>query len=202
MRSLEQFWHWYTNEKPNSRGRRDKLSTVAWVALQKAEEIVADRAEIPESNAIASHTEAVRDLSLVLCKALESTWETVPEPDLVWGTRSPLVSLMNERNRIVAEIEKAEDDAPTAWYIGPEQWAALPEIYAQSLANQMHRDAERERMAEQYTTMALPDALTQQLACQARADARRAEAIRLVEMGALSVERFNQIMESLDTTPQ
>lgn len=198
MRSLEQFWHWVENERPEYPwAMSHNLSDVAGEALDTALMLVARRAGEQRSSMsvlICNRTEAVRDLSLALCAALEAMREVVRE--------SPLVSLMNERNRIVVEIDKAEAETPKAWHIGPEQWAALPEMFAQSIANQMHRDAERERMAEQYTTMALPDALTQQLACQARADARRAEAIRLVEMGALSVERFNQIMESLDTTPQ
>lgn len=84
MKSLRAFWHWVDNERPESitLDHASKLSATARLALDTAKDWVSERAyghaRAPLTG-MPEHWPAVRDLSILLCTALEVMHEDVPE---------------------------------------------------------------------------------------------------------------------------
>lgn len=92
MKTLKRFWEWHDAEKPGPdvrwtmEGRN--VSPAGRESLRRAETEILERLDafpwVPSSNEpYASHPEALRDLSLALCAALERMHEQVPEVEKV-----------------------------------------------------------------------------------------------------------------------
>lgn len=87
-KELQAFWHWFDGEDPPSDEASDKaeenMCGLANQALSDASWYIAKRAGLMTNeeslvDALDTHPEALRDLSLALCAALERMREVVPE---------------------------------------------------------------------------------------------------------------------------
>lgn len=95
MKTLEAFWHWVDNEKPEHvlDKQLDTLTTPEQRALGLACVLVGERVGVAEPedgcylvscgdlDSVRDHWPAVRDLSLAICRGLEAMHEAVPEPE-------------------------------------------------------------------------------------------------------------------------
>lgn len=172
---MKAFWHYYENEPVTGLrwcGRfNSNASTMAYSALWSAIRHVADRKglsrDAPNAHLLEQHTEAVRDLSLAICAALERMHESVPAAE----------SEEKQIRRIGSPVEWVK---PTGTYEG---WLAPPraqEVMPKNplnvtsatlnlppqpsltdLANKVEvervkREQEREAHRALYETMAMP----------------------------------------------
>lgn len=89
MKTLQEFWRWFDNEKPDESTALDlsneRLSAVAQDALYDAADYIRERrcweCECDATNlqALKEYPAEMRDLSLVICAALLKMHESVPE---------------------------------------------------------------------------------------------------------------------------
>lgn len=112
MKSLQAFWHWFDGESPTTpdamRLSEENLSEVANDAIIEAAVLVHDRSVDEEGLAnnaaylawcLDAHPEALRDLSLSLCAALEKMREQVPEAPKVDDVFHNVDRGVDERHR-------------------------------------------------------------------------------------------------------
>lgn len=107
MKSLQAFWRWFDNEKPAPRaalGMRKNLSALGEEALRRASGLIHERVRRHISsgpdpmlmNGLAFHPDALRELSLSLCAALEKMHEQVPAPVPVKEWSAPIRAHQDE----------------------------------------------------------------------------------------------------------
>lgn len=174
MRSLEQFWHWWMNERPVLKDQHlDTLSEAASQALALACEAIDERLgeDWPEIAGVGEdlrqlvpllndvQLEACRDLSLAICAALETMHEAVPE-----APKTRVNELLEEQARIMAAIDKTEAESPAAepWCLPPGHAAMATSVEMQQrAADASHaRDMQRQLMGEKTVTIGCPDPST------------------------------------------
>jgi hypothetical protein len=133
MKTLQAFWHWFDNESPVTLEAYKKAAKVLSVdehaALSEAATAIRMRgcsagSVVPLTWCLDTHPEALRDLSLALCAALERMHEQVPEAPCDGCGQHPcdgthmkcdVETYAAHRGKTVAEVceDRARSEGPT-----------------------------------------------------------------------------------------
>lgn len=114
MKTLKAFWHWVDNEGPEwevALEKSEHLSDAARFALRLAAQGIGYRRLVVDPEPlhnldIVQHREALRDLSLSFCEALERMHEQVAKPSLFMDEW--LEQMYPGRDRVLEKFQKAE----------------------------------------------------------------------------------------------
>jgi hypothetical protein len=113
MKTLQAFWHWVDNERPEKLefGCCRHLSLAADHALDAACGIVGRRVGSPYRSVgfLREHWPAIRDLSLAICPALERAYEALP-------VETPPIHIKATGPSVITGIDLAKD-APEALHV-------------------------------------------------------------------------------------